>query len=72
MEEEFGRIRKNDSTEIVIRKSEYRGAAGIDIREYVSTAAYTGWSKSGIRIPEPLWEEFKGVVNKTKVSGGKS
>ena len=70
MEEEFGRIRKNDSTEIVVRKSEYRGAAGIDIREYVSTPTYTGWSKSGIRIPETLWDEFKGAVNKVKVSGG--
>ena len=72
MEEEFGRIRKNDSTEIVIRKSEYRGAAGIDIREYVSTSAYTGWSKSGIRIPETLWDEFRNVVNKVKLAGGKS
>ena len=67
MEDEFGRIRKNDSTEIVIRRSEYRGMSGIDIREYVTTSTYTGWSKSGIRIPENLWNEFKDVVNKAKV-----
>ncbi|MBI4363196.1 MAG: hypothetical protein HY558_08495 [Euryarchaeota archaeon] len=65
-EEEYGRIKKNDSTEIVIRRSEYRGLFGIDIREYVNTATYTGWSKSGIRIPENLWTEFRDAVNKVK------
>jgi hypothetical protein len=67
MEEEFGRIKKSENTEIVIRRSEYRGVPGIDIREYVTTATYTGWSKSGIRIPENLWEQFREIVNKVKL-----
>jgi hypothetical protein len=52
MEKEFGRIKKNSTTEIVIRVSEYKGSVGLDIREYVKSDRYTGWSKSGVRIPE--------------------
>jgi hypothetical protein len=52
MEKEFGRIKKNSTTDIVIRISEYKGSTGLDIREYVESDRYTGWSKSGVRIPE--------------------
>lgn len=63
MEKEFGRIKKSDSVEIIIRESEYQGVLGIDIREYVTTEKYTGWTKSGIRIPKEIWDEFKRIVN---------
>jgi hypothetical protein len=56
---EIGRIRKNETTEIVVQKTEYRGSTGIDIREYVTSERYTGWSKNGIRIPVERWKEFK-------------
>lgn len=52
MEKEFGRIKKNSTTDIVIRVSEYKGVIGLDIREYVESERYTGWSKSGVRIQE--------------------
>lgn len=52
MEKEFGRIKKNSTIDIVIRASEYKGIVGLDIREYVESDRYTGWSKSGVRIPE--------------------
>lgn len=66
-EAEFGRIRKSPSTEIVIRRSDYRGMAGVDIREFVTTSTYTGWTKSGIRIPEEVWTQFREAVNKVKL-----
>jgi hypothetical protein len=49
---EVGRLRKNDTTEIVIQKTEFRGSVGIDIREYVTSDRYTGWSKTA---SESLW-----------------
>ncbi len=51
MDKEIGRIRKNDTTDIVVKITEYKGSIGLDIREYVQSERYTGWSKSGTRIP---------------------
>ena len=70
MEQEFGRIRKSETTELVIRRTEFRGSAGIDIREYVTSERYTGWSKNGIRIPMDQWRSFKEILDKIEVSGG--
>lgn len=60
---EIGRIRKNDTTEIVVQKNEFRGSVGIDIREYVTSDRYTGWSKNGIRISVDKWKEFKAILD---------
>lgn len=60
---EIGRIRKNETTEIVVQKTEFRGTSGIDIREYVTSERYTGWSKNGIRIPVERWKEFKEILD---------
>ncbi len=73
---EIGRLRKNDTTEIVVQKTEYRGAVGIDLREYVTSERYTGWSKNGIRIPVEQWPDFKAILDgvdleeKEKRAGG--
>ncbi len=67
MEEEIGRIRKNDTTEVVIRKTEFRGSVGVDIREYLTSERYTGWSKNGVRIPIELWSEFKEILDRIQV-----
>jgi hypothetical protein len=60
---EIGRLRKNDTTEIVVQKTEFRGSVGIDIREYVTSERYTGWSKNGIRIPVEKWQDFKEILD---------
>jgi ABC-type Mn2+/Zn2+ transport system ATPase subunit len=60
---EIGRMRKNDTTEIVVQKTEYRGSVGIDVREYVTSDRYTGWSKNGIRIPVEKWQQFKAILD---------
>mgnify|MGYP001034752844 FL=1 len=73
---EIGRLRKNETTEIVVQKTEYRGAVGIDLREYVTSERYTGWSKNGIRIPVEQWPDFKSILDgvdleeKEKSAGG--
>ena len=65
---ETGRLRKNDTTEIVVQKTEFRGSMGIDIREYVTSERYTGWSKNGIRIPMEKWQDFKEILDKVDAS----
>ena len=69
MDEEIGRIRKNETTEVVVRKTEFRGSIGIDIREYVKTEKYTGWSKNGIRMPMNLWKSFKIILDIIELDG---
>jgi hypothetical protein len=63
---EIGRIRKNDTTEIVVQKTEFKGSVGIDIREYVTSDRYTGWSKNGIRISVDKWNEFKAIMDRVE------
>jgi len=70
LDEEIGRIKKNDTTDVVIRKTEFRGSVGIDIREYITSERYTGWSKNGIRISEEQWPLFKEILDKVVVSKG--
>ena len=65
---EMGRIRKNDTTEIVVQKTEFHGSVGIDIREYVTSERYTGWSKNGIRIPVEKWKDFKDILDKVETT----
>ncbi len=65
---EMGRIRKNDNTEIVVQKTEFHGSVGIDIREYVTSERYTGWSKNGIRIPVEKWKDFKDILDKVETA----
>ena len=60
---ETGRLRKNETTEVVIQKTEFHGSVGIDIREYVTSERYTGWSKNGIRIPVEKWQDFKEILD---------
>ena len=70
MEDEFGRIKKSETTELVVRRTEFRGSAGIDIREYVTSERYTGWSKNGIRIPIEQWRSFRDILDKIEISEG--
>lgn len=65
---EMGRLKKNDTTEIVVQKTEFRGSVGIDIREYVTSERYTGWSKNGIRVPVEMWKDFKKVLDKVEIT----
>jgi hypothetical protein len=65
-EKEIGRIKKTDSTSVVVRINEFQGELGVDVREYVETAKYTGLTKKGTRIPKSKWNEFKELINKVE------
>jgi len=65
-EKEIGRIKKTESTSVVIRINEFQGEAGVDIREFVETTKYTGLTKKGTRIPKSKWKDFKAVIDKVE------
>jgi hypothetical protein len=48
---ELVRVPKKMGVELVVRVTFHKGAAGIDFREWVVEAGYTGWSKKGVRVP---------------------
>jgi len=64
MEDEIGRIKLNDSTDIVVRIVEFKGQKRLDIRKYVTSEKYTGWSPKGISIPLENVKEIKEIINK--------
>ena len=67
MDEEIGRVKKSDTTDVVIKVDDYGGSKGVTIREYLTSEKYTGFTKQGTRIPAEKWEEFKSLINKVKL-----
>lgn len=63
MEKDIGKIPKNAMTDIVIRVDDFAGRAGVTIREFSSGDRYTGFTKSGTKIPAEKFEEFKKLIN---------
>ena len=63
MEKDIGKIKKNEQTDIIIRLDEYGGKPGITIREFVTSERYTGFTKSGTRIPADRFLDFRELIN---------
>lgn len=63
MEKDIGRIQKNPETEIVVRIDDFGGKRGLTIREFVRSERYTGFTKSGTRIPAESFAEFKKIID---------
>jgi hypothetical protein len=40
-----------EAVELVVRITIFRDTTGVDLREWVVSESYTGWSKKGIRLP---------------------
>jgi len=59
MEKDLGRIKKNDTTDIVVRIDDFGGRKGLTIREFVKSDRYTGFTKSGVRILGENFDKFK-------------
>ena len=58
-ERELGRFPRRPGVELVVRIQVYKDKPGIDIREWLDTDQYTGWSKKGVRVP---YEKLKDLV----------
>jgi hypothetical protein len=63
MEKDIGKVKKNETTDIIIRIDDYKGKKGLTIREYVTSEKYTGFSKSGTRIPSDEFLNFRDIIN---------
>jgi len=63
MEKDIDRIAKSSDTDIVIRIDDYGGRRGLTIREFVKSERYSGFTKSGLRIPADKFKIFKEAIN---------
>jgi len=61
-------MEKNTSTKIVFSTTEYKGAQYVDMREYVESATYTGFTKKGIRLHGDKLDEFIANLQKLKAA----
>ena len=66
VEKEIGRIQVDSNTDIVIRLTAYRGKEGLDIRFYIKSGAYRGFTKQGIRIPLDKIDELRSLLVRAK------
>ncbi len=65
-EKEIGRIEVDPKSAIVIRLTEWRGKQGLDIRIYMASDIYTGFTKQGIRIPLERIDDLRSMLMKAK------
>jgi hypothetical protein len=72
MEKDLGKIKKNDQTDIIVRLDDFGGKVGLTIREFTTSERYTGFTKSGTRIPLESLEEFKQMINSLDENEAKS
>lgn len=63
MDKDVDRIPKNPDTDIVIRVDDFGGRKGLTIREFVRGERYTGFTKSGTKIPAEHFKAFKKAIN---------
>jgi len=63
MDKDIGKIAKNDQTDIVVRIDDFGGKRGLTIREFTKSERYTGFTKSGTRIPVEKFLEFREIIN---------
>jgi len=63
MEKDIGKIKKNDTSDIVIRIDDFGGRTGLTIREFVRSEKYTGFTKAGVRIPAGDFLKFREMIN---------
>lgn len=61
---EIGRITLNESTDIIVQTGTYEDEERVDIRKFVKTEKYTGFTKQGIQIPRAKWKEIKAILDK--------
>jgi len=63
MEKDIGKIRKNDTSDIIVRIDDFGGKKGLTIREFVTSDRYTGFTKAGVRIGAADFLSFREMIN---------
>ncbi|MDP1728672.1 MAG: hypothetical protein Q8L27_00530 [archaeon] len=69
MDKDIGKISKNATTDVIVRIDAFGGKPGVTIREFVTgkDGGYSGFTKSGTRIPAEKFLEFREVINSIKL-----
>lgn len=68
MEKDIGRLKKNDTTDIVVRIDDFGGRKGLTIREFVTSDRYTGFTKAGVRLGTADFLAFREMINSIALS----
>ena len=68
-DKDYGKIAKNATTDVIVRVDAFGGKPGVTIREFVTGKAggYSGFTKSGTRIPADKFLEFRELINSIKL-----
>lgn len=68
------KIEVSKNREIHVQVNDFRGHVGLDIRTYIETANYVGYTPKGIRIPpecaEKVAEAIMTVITRYKRESG--
>ncbi len=56
---EIGRMQINSTDYLLFSIKEYKGKNYVDLRKYVVSDSYTGFTKQGIRFVSDLFKEFE-------------
>ena len=62
-EKDIGKIKKNDTSDILLRTDNFGGRKGLTIREFVTSERYTGFTKAGVKIMAADFPKFKEMIN---------
>jgi len=62
MERDIGKIKKNDTADIILRVDNFGGRKGITIREFITSERYTGFTKAGVKIMAADFPKFKEMI----------
>ena len=68
MEKDIGKLKKNETTDIILRIDDFGGRTGLTIREFVTSEKYTGFTKAGVRILAPEFHKFKEMIDSISTS----
>ncbi|MGA3086065.1 MAG: PC4/YdbC family ssDNA-binding protein [Thermodesulfobacteriota bacterium] len=56
---EIGRMQINATDYLLFSIKEYKGKHYVDLRKYVVSGSYTGFTKQGVRFGSELFNEFE-------------
>ncbi len=63
---EIGRMQLNPTDYLLFSIKEYKGKNYIDLRKYVISDSYTGFTKQGVRFSSELFKEFEENIDLVK------
>ncbi|MCK4553072.1 hypothetical protein KAT80_02620 [Candidatus Pacearchaeota archaeon] len=62
-ERDVGKIKKNDTADIILRVDNFGNRKGLTIREFITSDRYTGFTKAGVKIMAADFPKFKEMIN---------